>query len=141
MTPLHGSTHHAAAFGDGVGSRVPVGPGRPAASAARLTVVGVAPSRPRDSTIRKLYALSMNRCAYPGCPTLLVPPDTESNVGQVCHIRGKSVGGPRYDESQTDEDRHGFANLVLMCGVHHKMIDADVQRHTGGVAARDQTHP
>ncbi|WP_238423446.1 hypothetical protein [Gordonia sp. 'Campus'] len=45
-------------------------------------------------------------------------------VGEVCHIRAQSAHGPRYDASQSDEERHGFENLVLMCGVHHKIIDA-----------------
>jgi hypothetical protein len=41
----------------------------------------------------------------------------------MCHIRAKSVGGPRYLESQTDEERHSFDNLILMCRNHHKEID------------------
>jgi hypothetical protein len=42
----------------------------------------------------------------------------------VCHIRAQNVGGPRYLTSQTDDQRHGFDNLILMCGNHHKEIDA-----------------
>lgn len=87
------------------------------------TVVGVAPSKPRDSTVKRLYALSMNQCAYPNCPTKLVT-ETGTVVGEVCHIRAHNSGGPRYDSTQTDEDRHGFDNLILMCGVHHTEIDA-----------------
>jgi hypothetical protein len=30
---------------------------------------------------------------------------------------------PRYDASQTDEERNGFANLLLMCSLHNKIID------------------
>ncbi|WP_405151072.1 hypothetical protein OG308_15795 [Nocardia salmonicida] len=33
------------------------------------------------------------------------------------------MGGPRYDANQTDEDRHGLDNLVLMCSNHHAVID------------------
>ncbi|TDZ97842.1 hypothetical protein [Mycobacteroides salmoniphilum] len=50
--------------------------------------------------------------------------DSGTIVGEVCHIRAQSANGPRYEESQSDEERHGFDNLVLMCGVHHKFIDA-----------------
>ncbi|WP_297596214.1 hypothetical protein [Mycobacterium sp.] len=80
-------------------------------------------NRPRESTVRRLYALSMNRCAYLDCPTQIVTPETGAIVGEVCHIRSQSVGGPRYLASQTDEERHGFENLILMCGNHHKEID------------------
>jgi len=80
--------------------------------------------RPREPTVKQLYALSMNRCAYPDCPTPLVSPETGTVIGEVCHIRAHNVGGPRYLESQTDEERHGFDNLILMCRNHHKEIDA-----------------
>jgi hypothetical protein len=79
--------------------------------------------RPRESTVRQLYALSMNRCAYPNCPTQLVTSETGTIVGEVCHIRAHKPGGPRYMREQTDEERHGFDNLILMCGNHHKEID------------------
>jgi hypothetical protein len=71
----------------------------------------------------------MNRCAYPGCPTQLVTTETGTIIGEVCHIRAQNVGGPRYLESQDDEERHGFDNLILMCRNHHKEIDAPANRH------------
>lgn len=79
--------------------------------------------RPREFVIRQLYALSMNRCAFPECPTPLVTPETGTVVGEVCHIKAKSTGGPRYSTNQNDEERHGFNNLILMCRNHHKEID------------------
>jgi hypothetical protein len=86
-------------------------------------------TRPRESTVRRLYALSMNRCAYPECPTQLVTTETGTIVGEVCHIRAQNPGGPRYLASQDDEERHGFDNLILMCGSHHKEIDATWNLH------------
>lgn len=80
--------------------------------------------RPREPTVKQLYALSMNRCAFPGCTSPLVSPETGTVIGEVCHIRAHNVGGPRYLASQTDEERHGFDNLILMCRNHHKEIDA-----------------
>jgi hypothetical protein len=79
-----------------------------------------APSRP---TVKRLFALSGNRCAFPGCPTPLVDRHTGSVVGEVCHIKGEKPSAPRYDLAQDDRDRHGFENLVLLCNVHHKVID------------------
>ncbi|MCV7289409.1 hypothetical protein H7J87_29185 [Mycolicibacterium wolinskyi] len=79
--------------------------------------------RPRESTVRQLYALSMNQCAFPDCSTQLVTAETGTIIGEVCHIHAQNVGGPRYLASQTDEERHGFDNLILMCRNHHKVID------------------
>jgi hypothetical protein len=47
---------------------------------------------------------------------------TGSIVGQACHIKGDKPGAPRYDANQSDEDRHGFKNLMLMCNVHRGAI-------------------
>lgn len=66
----------------------------------------------------------MNRCAFPECSTPIVMTASGTIVGEVCHIRAQSALGPRYDSNQSDEERHGFENLVLMCRVHHKVIDA-----------------
>ncbi len=82
-------------------------------------------SAPRPPTIRKLFARSSNRCAFPDCHTAIVDRDTDTIVGEVCHIRAQKEGGPRFDAGQTSEERHSLGNLVLMCGVHHKIIDAD----------------
>jgi hypothetical protein len=87
---------------------------------------------PRDTTIRRLFAVSMNRCAFPGCNTPIIDSSTNTILAEVCHIHAQRIGGPRFDSSQTDEERHGFDNLVLMCGVHHKLIDApeNVERYS-----------
>jgi hypothetical protein len=79
---------------------------------------------PREQTVRKLFALSGNRCAFPGCTTSIVDAVTTTIVGDVCHIRASSPGGPRHLTTQTAEERHGLGNLVLMCRNHHKIIDA-----------------
>jgi len=53
-----------------------------------------------------------------------------SVMGEVCHITAKSSDGPRYDTEQTDEERHGFGNLVLLCPTHHARVDGDPKRYT-----------
>ncbi|MEO7297484.1 MAG: hypothetical protein ABI042_02770 [Verrucomicrobiota bacterium] len=78
---------------------------------------------PADSTIKKLFAFSNNHCAFPDCKSAIVDRNTLTVTGKVCHIKAKSVLGPRYDESQTDEERHGFQNLILLCGEHHNIVD------------------
>lgn len=51
-------------------------------------------------------------------------------TGEVCHIRAQAAGGPRYDASQTDAERHASENLVIMCPGHHKVIDSDVSTYS-----------
>jgi len=51
-------------------------------------------------------------------------------LGKVCHIKGAKPTAKRYDASQTDEDRHGFDNLIILCSNHYDIIDADEQTYT-----------
>lgn len=51
-------------------------------------------------------------------------------TGRLSHIKASSPGGPRYDPAQTDEQRHAFDNLILMCPIHHDVIDADPTAYT-----------
>jgi len=78
---------------------------------------------PSESTVKKLFALSQNRCAFSGCPTTIVDPQTGVLTGQICHIKAKSPKGPRYDTNQTDEARCAFANLIVLCRTHHGIVD------------------
>lgn len=78
---------------------------------------------PAEKTIRRLFALSGNRCAFPGCSLPLVE-SAGTVTGEICHIKAKGKGGPRYDGSQTDEERHAFENLILLCRRHHKVVDS-----------------
>ncbi len=49
--------------------------------------------------------------------------DDESLIGEACHIVASSPDGPRGDSPLTQEQRDKFANLLLLCNVHHKQID------------------
>jgi hypothetical protein len=79
------------------------------------------PTRPSLPTTKRLFAHSGNRCAFHGCTATLI--DGSTVVGQVCHIKGARPGSARYDAKQSAADRHGFGNLILMCGPHHDVID------------------
>lgn len=77
---------------------------------------------PSDKTVKKLFALSRNRCAYPKCDTPIVHP-SGTVVGEVCHIKAQNAGGPRFDPRQSEDERHAFENLILLCSVHHRVVD------------------
>lgn len=85
---------------------------------------------PTVSTIKRLFAVSQNRCAFPKCNQPLVESASGKVVGRVCHIKAARPGGPRYDDAQDEKARHAFSNLILMCPVHHDVIDADPTAYT-----------
>ena len=82
-----------------------------------------------NEVMRLLYAHSGNRCAYPDCTNPIFEDDGQL-TGECCHIKALSPGGPRYDASQTDEERNGVDNLMLMCSRHHAIVDKNVDRYT-----------
>jgi hypothetical protein len=75
--------------------------------------------------VKRLFAVSGNRCAFPQCSTPLVDAESGSIIGEICHIKGEKPTAARYDATQSQADRHGFDNLILLCGVHHKVVDDD----------------
>ncbi|NIO67789.1 MAG: hypothetical protein GTN71_01675, partial [Anaerolineae bacterium] len=56
--------------------------------------------------------------------------DDESLVGEACHIVAQSPTGPRGDPSLPPEQLDGYHNLILLCKVHHKLIDDEPDTHT-----------
>lgn len=85
---------------------------------------------PRDKTKKRLFAVSGNKCYFPNCNTPLVDKESGKVTGKICHIKSKRPGAARYDPNQTDEERHGFDNLILMCPIHHDVIDDDPVSYT-----------
>jgi hypothetical protein len=78
--------------------------------------------------MKRLFAHSGNRCAFPRCTSPIVEGSTV--LGEICHIAAANSNGPRYDVSQSDEIRNGFDNLVLLCPNHHTVVDDDVESYT-----------
>ncbi len=75
-----------------------------------------------------LWGRSASRCCM--CQSELVMDatltDDESLVGECCHIVAKELDGPRGTSALTSEQRDKYANLLLLCNVHHKQIDDQV---------------
>ena len=83
------------------------------------------------NTIKKLYALSGNRCANPDCQRELIQNGTQ--LGEIAHICAASPSGPRYDLSKTDDKRRDYANLILLCGDCNKIIDDNPDKYPVGL--------
>ncbi|HXJ01397.1 MAG TPA: hypothetical protein VNH44_09240 [Micropepsaceae bacterium] len=80
-----------------------------------------------DTSLKKLWGLSRNECAFPGCPHELIAAETpvsdEAIVGYICHIYAAADNGPRGKPGLTGKERNAFSNLILMCGYHHPLVD------------------
>ena len=74
-----------------------------------------------------IWGRAGGRCSNPQCRRVLIyRPDEMADpslIGEICHIKAKSPGGPRYDEDYPQEFRESYDNLLLMCRIDHKIID------------------
>ena len=86
-------------------------------------------SAPSERDVKKLFALSLNQCAFPDCINPIFTLKDEM-IGEICHIKARNKEGPRFDRSQNEAERHGFENLILLCRNHHKMVDDQPGRYT-----------
>ncbi len=77
---------------------------------------------PTWETRRRLFLLSMNQCAFPGCTQNIID-DAGQYIGEICHIEAANPDGERFNPKQTNEDRRHISNLVLMCPTHHKVTN------------------
>lgn len=74
-----------------------------------------------------LWGRSGSRCAMPNCREELVmdatETDDESLIGEECHIIARRPDGPRGDAAVPEEKLDAYENLILLCRIHHKIID------------------
>lgn len=56
--------------------------------------------------------------------------DGEAVVGDECHIVSGSPGGPRHDPSVTADRIDEYPNRILLCRVHHKLVDDQSETYT-----------
>lgn len=88
-----------------------------------------------DKTRKVLWGRSGNLCAF--CKSRLVldasAQDAESVVGEECHIISGALGGPRHDPSFPPAAVDGLENLILLCRVHHKLVDDQPETFTAAM--------
>lgn len=99
---------------------------------------------PNMEAAKRLFALSGNRCSFPGCVRQIVDSETGNLKGAITHITAANPGGPRHDPNQTDEQRQGVENLILLCYEHHAEIDLHSERYSAdflrGVKVANEGH-
>lgn len=74
---------------------------------------------------KALYRLARGTCYFPGCahPIFELVDDEPIVAVEIAHIFGALPGSARYVETMTDDERRAFENLILLCTVHHKVVD------------------
>ena len=80
----------------------------------------------RDTTRLILYVSAGGRCEFDGCNKDLVDHHVThrtGNFGQMAHICAFSPHGPRGTRDMPAPDINDVANLMLLCGACHKLID------------------
>lgn len=81
-----------------------------------------------------LWAKAAGRCQYSGCNKSLIGDlisgAEDKNFGFVAHIVADTPTGPRGDLVRSPSLSDDVNNLMLLCHVHHKLIDVDaVDQH------------
>jgi hypothetical protein len=76
-----------------------------------------------------LWANAAGRCEYTGCNKHLIGDlisgAEDRNFGFVAHIVADTPDGPRGDPIRSAQLSNDINNLMLLCHVHHKLIDVD----------------
>jgi hypothetical protein len=95
-------------------------------------------------TRKMLWGRSGNRCALPTCRKNLVEDETQTDdasiVGDEAHIVAREEDGPRGKSPLAPQDRDKYDNLILVCKVHHKMIDDQPLEYTIEKLHQMKTH-
>ncbi|MCP1311300.1 HNH endonuclease signature motif containing protein, partial [Paenibacillus tyrfis] len=85
-----------------------------------------------DKTRKILWGRSGNRCSI--CRLELIIDETDKDdssiVGEECHIISGQCNGPRYDPGRSKDEIDSYENLILLCRIHHKMIDNQPETFT-----------
>lgn len=89
----------------------------------------------KDKTRKLLWGKSGNRCAM--CRHVLcvdaTREDDESIIGDECHIISKKENGPRYNPFYPTNKLDFYENLILLCRIHHKLIDDQYTKYTAEI--------
>ncbi len=95
-----------------------------------------------DKNRKILWGRSGNRCAI--CKHELVidatSSDDESIVGDECHIVSSRPNGPRHDPTYPQEKLDACENLILLCRIHHKMVDDQSETYTTDILRQMKTN-
>jgi hypothetical protein len=92
------------------------------------------PRQPHTRDLILLYMRAGGHCSFPGCSEELLSPPTTTDeaalLGYAAHIVAHADRGPRGDPSFPQSERRRYANLILLCGNHHTLVDKQPYAYT-----------
>jgi hypothetical protein len=92
-----------------------------------------------DAVTNRLFALSGNECAFPGCSNKLTTHEGEERpvtVGERAHLAGVGRQGPRSEVAGQLADIDAAENLILLCHECHKRVDENPRIYSVEVLAK-----
>lgn len=78
---------------------------------------------PTPNTRNHVLAACGNQCAFESCSNPIFSGEHRSLIGNICHIKARQEGGPRFDYAQSEEENRSFANLLALCKIHAHIVD------------------
>jgi hypothetical protein len=94
-------------------------------------------------TIKRLYSLSGNRCAFPNCSVIFLSSENDLNLSNICHIEDANQSThklDRFNPKMTDKERADYKNLILLCPNHHKLTDDPLVYTVQGLQKMKRDH-
>jgi ABC-3C protein len=94
-------------------------------------------------TIKRLYALSGNQCAFPGCEIEFVNHESDTNFSNICHIedaRSNPHRADRFNSNMSPKERADYQNLILLCPNHHIETNDPSKYSVGTLRAMKREH-
>jgi hypothetical protein len=83
--------------------------------------------------VKILWGLAAARCAFPKCRVECVEDATDADgpvvLGKIAHIVAHSEVGPRADPTFPPEKVDSYANWILLCGLHHDIVDGQANTY------------
>lgn len=93
-----------------------------------------------DPVTNRLFALSGNQCAFPGCTNAVTDQvaagEQPVTLAQRAHIVGVGRQGPRSQEVPLSDDIDAVENLVLFCPQCHRIVDGNPRIYSVEVLAK-----
>lgn len=93
-----------------------------------------------DPVTNRLFALSGNQCAFPGCTNTVtyqvLPGEQPVTLAQRAHIVGVGRQGPRSRAVLLSDNVDAVENLMLLCGPCHLIVDRNPRIYSVEVLAK-----
>lgn len=87
----------------------------------------------KKALVRDLAKRAGYTCSNPICQRQTVGPDGSvgvASIGVAAHITAAAIGGPRFDETLTPDERSSIENGIWLCQTCSRLIDSDAASHS-----------